>query len=391
MSRTRGLLVLLSAANLVIGSGAFGLTGLLVPVAAALDTSVAAAGQTMTAYALANAVLAPLLLMATGHWSRRATLQLALALFTAGLLACASATHLGVLLLGRVLMGAGAMLTPAAAGIAVALVAPARRGQALSLVFLGMSLSYVVGLPLSAWLGQLAGWRTPVAGFAALALLMLVLVSLRVPRQLNAPGARFDGLGPLLRLRDVRQALALTLLYFTAIFAVFGYIGPVMQALNPMDSRALSLTLMAFGVAGVAGTVSGGWAADRFGPLRTLRVQLAGLALMMALVPLTRGSHAAMVAVFGVWGVCGFGMMAPQQSRLAMVAPAQAPLLMSLNASMLYVGTALGAAVGGLGSTVLGFERLAWLALVFAAAGGLTLWPVRPSASATVPAHERPR
>jgi DHA1 family inner membrane transport protein len=379
------ILWLLAACNLVIGTGAFGLTGILVPMAASLGTSVAAAGQSMTAYALATALLAPLLLLATGRWSRRSTLQLALALFAAGTLVCGLAPSLPVLLAGRVLMGAGALLTPAAAGIVVALVPPSRHGQALSLVFLGMSLSYVVGLPLAAWLGQLAGWRVPVLGVTALTLAMLVAVSLRVPHAVNAPGARFEGLGAALRLGVVRRTLALTLLYFTAIFAVFGYIGPVLQALNPMDSGTLSLTLAVFGMAGVAGTLSGGWANDRFGPQAALRVQLSGLALMMLLVPLTRGHHAAMVAVFVVWGVCGFGMMTPQQSRLAATAPAQAPMLMSLNASMLYFGTALGAAVGGAGSTVLGFAHLPWLAAGFALAGLATL---RPGADNGV--HDRP-
>ena len=172
------ILYLLAACNLVIGTGAFGLAGILQPVASSLHVSVAAVGQSMTAYAIATALLAPLLLVATGRWSRRAALQAALALFTAGLATCALAGSLEVLLLGRVLMGAGAVFTPIAASIAVSVVAPARQGKALSLTFLGMSLSYVIGLPLGAWLGLRFGWRLPMFGVAALAALMLVLVSL---------------------------------------------------------------------------------------------------------------------------------------------------------------------------------------------------------------------
>ncbi len=380
------LLYLLAACNLVIGSGAFGLTGILAPMAASLDSSVAATGQSMTVYALANAILAPAVMLRTAHWSRRACLQLALALFAAGQLLCALATSLEWLLAGRVLMGAGAVLTPVAAGLAVALVPAAQRGRALSLTFLGMSLSYVIGLPLTAWAGTAWGWRVPVLALAALALLMLVLVSLWAPRQLAGGGSGFGDLRPLLARPVVRRTLALTLLYFTAIFAVFSYIGPVLQALNPMNAGALSTTLMVFGLAGVAGTVSGGWAADRFGPLPTLRLQLAGLAAMMALVPVTQGLPQAMVAVFVVWGVCGFGMMAPQQIRLATESPAHTPLLISLNASMLYFGTALGAAVGGIGSAWIGLRELAWLALPFALAGGLTLL----TSPATETRHERP-
>ena len=271
------ILYLLAACNLVIGTGAFSLTGILQPVASSLGVSVGAAGQSMTAYAIATALLAPLLLVFIGSWSRRAALQAALTLFISGLLTCALAQNLGVLFLGRILMGAGAVFTPIAASIAVSVVEPARQGKALSLTFLGMSMSYVVGLPLGAWLGLRFGWRVPLFVIAAAGLVMLGLVSTRVPRNISAPDASFVGLGSVLGQSEVRRTLSLTLLYFTAIFTVFSYSGPVILALNPMGSEKLSLTLMAFGVSGVAGTVSGGWATDRFGPLRTLRVQLAVL------------------------------------------------------------------------------------------------------------------
>ncbi len=305
------LLYLLAAGNLVIGTGAFLLTGLLQPVATSLGTSVAVVGQTMTAYALANALLAPVLLVATGRWSRKATLQMALALFAVGMLLCAVSDRLATLLAGRVLMGAAAVFTPISASIAVALVAPAQQGKALSLTFLGMSMSYVVGLPLGAWLGLRYGWRMPVFGLSVIVLLMVFMVGAWVPRTTQAPGASFSGLGALLRQSEVLRSLGLTLLYFCAIFTVFSYSGPVLQALNPMSSETMSLTLMIFGLAGVAGTLSGGWASDRFGPLRTLRVQLLVLGSMMLLVPLTQGHYRLMVTVFVVWGVAGFGMMAP--------------------------------------------------------------------------------
>jgi DHA1 family inner membrane transport protein len=131
---------------------------------------------------------------------------------------------------------------------------------------------------------------------------------------------------------------------------------------------------VAFGLSGVAGTVTGGWSVDRFGPLRTLRVQLAVLAFMMLLVPLTAGHPLLTIVVFVVWGVAGFGMMAPQQVLLATGSPQQAPLLMSLNASMLYVGTATGAVISGLVVAAVGFDRLAWVGLPFALVAYATLW-----------------
>jgi MFS transporter, DHA1 family, inner membrane transport protein len=309
---TPRLLLLFTLINLIVGSSAFVINGLVAPVALSLGTSVAAVGQAMTAYALSTAVLAPLLLMATGRWSRRRALVLALALFTAGNALSALADELGTLIAGRAIMGMGAMVTPVMAALAVALVEPARRGRALALVFMGMSLSYVIGIPLGAWLGFALGWHAPVWVATALSALATLAAWRWVPADLAAPGATFAGLGDLLRRPALLAVIGLTLLYFIAIFAVFSYIGPVLQGLVPMSNGALSGALALFGVAGVGGTLLGGRLADRYGTRRTLSVQLALLTTMMLLLPLTAGHALPMMAVMMIWGIAGFGMMAPQ-------------------------------------------------------------------------------
>lgn len=369
------LLWLFALCNFVLGTGAFGMTGYLGPLAEDLGVSVGAAGQTMTAYALANALLAPWVMVATGRWPRRRVMLLALGLFGAGTVISAAAPHLGVLLFGRVLMGVGAVFTPVAAGVTMALVPPQQRGQALSRTFLGMSLSYVLGVPFGAWLGLAFGWQWPLWAVALSAGAMLVLVHRWVPRHAGTPGAGFQGLGRLLRQREIALTLLLTLLYFSAIFTVSAYMGPVQLALNPLSPTALTASLTVLGLAGVCGTLMGGWAADRHGPRPTLRWQIGVMALALALAPFTAGQHLLTLLAFGAMSVCGFGMMTPQQSRLAESAFDQAPMLLSLNASMVYIGTAAGAALGGAAIPWLGFERLSWIGAGFAALGALTLLP----------------
>jgi DHA1 family inner membrane transport protein len=104
------------------------------------------------------------------------------------------------------------------------------------------------------------------------------------------------------------------------------------------------------------------------------------LGSMMVLVPLTQGHYPLLVGVFVVWGIAGFGMMVPQQSRLAVLAPAQAPILLSLNTSMLYLGAACGAAIGGAVLGRVGFQHMAWVGVPFALAGLSTLWISRRKA-----------
>ena len=382
------VLYLFAVCNLVIGSGAFVLGGILVPLSTSLDVSLAAAGQVMTAYAISTAVLAPLLIIATARWPRKRAIQLALALFTTGCLVCALSGSLTMLLLGRVLMGAGAMFTAAASALAVSLVTPALRGRALSITFLGMSISYAVGVPVGAWLGFEYGWRVPVWLSAGASLAALLAASWLLPAKLASAGASFAGFGAAARQGAVLRTWLRTLLYFVAIFSVFAYIGPVLQALNTMSSTQLSVTLAVFGIAGVAGTVSGGWANDRFGSLPTMRVQLSVLVATMAVLPLTRGHLYATMATLVIWGIAGFGVMTPQQSRLAGMAPAQAPLLLSLNGSMLYVGTALGAVISGSLLGYIDLSQLGWVGVPFGLLALLTLAfePARARPLATVPA-----
>lgn len=367
-------LYLLMLCNLVLGTGVFVLAGILVPIAESLRVSIAAAGQAMTAYAISTALLAPLTLMLTGRWSRRRVLVFGLVLFALGNLVGALADGLATLLAGRVLMGIGAVFTPVAGGIAVALAAPEQRGRALSLVFLGFSLSYVIGTPLGAWIGLSLGWRWPLALVALAALAVAAALRALLPRDLAASGTQLAGLTDLLLRPAVAAVLVLTLLYFTAIFTVFAYIGPVLQALAPMSAERLALTLLFFGLSGVVGTIAGGWANDRFGSLRCLRVELALLAATMALLPLSRGDYAALLVLLNVWGMAGFAMMPAQQARLAALSPQHTPILLSLNTSMLYFGTAAGAAIGGVAAGATGFARIAWVGVPFALAGWALLW-----------------
>jgi DHA1 family inner membrane transport protein len=371
-------LALFSLGNLVIGTGAFILAGILGSISADLGVSVPAVGQAMTAYALSTALLAPLLLVLSGNLKRKQAMALALGLFAAGNLVCSLAPNLTTLLAGRVLMGAGAMFTPIVAGLAVAGTPPAQRGKALSFVFLGISLSYVVGLPMGTWLASIHSWRLPIQVVAAASMLVLAVLMLRVPSSLQSPGATFRGAGALVRQREVGLPLLLTLMYFTAIFTLFGYIGPVLQALGPMTVGQLSLMLLAVGVSGVIGTLMGGWANDRFGAVPALKLQLLVFLLAQMAVPLTSGNYVAVLAVLFVWGTAGFGMMPAQQARLAAASPANAPLLLSLNTSMLYFGTAMGSIVGGAASAYLGFGQVAWAGVPFLLLGFATVWVPSP-------------
>jgi DHA1 family inner membrane transport protein len=368
------LLYFFAFCNLVIGSSAFVLGGILEPVSQALDVSLAATGQAMTAYALSTAILAPLIIMATIRWSRHAGIALALTLFSLGCLISALAQSLVWLIVGRIVMGAGAMFSAVASATAVGLVVPALRGRALSLTNVGQGISYAIGVPMGTWLGLEFGWRLPLWLATGASLAILLLAWSWVPRQLrDSPptGSLRAAIGQWAVLR----VWARTLLLFLAIFAVFTYIGPVLVALDDLSPVGLAAVLAIFGLAGVVGTLVGGWANDRFGSIRVITYQLTVVGLMMVLLPFTQGKVVLTVLTLVIWGLHSFGTMVPQQSRLVALASSQAPMLMSLNSSMLYIGSALGAVVGGLAMSTIGVGRLSWVGAPFVLLSLLTLVP----------------
>lgn len=368
------LLYFFAFCNLVIGSSAFVLSGILDPVSQGLGVSLAASGQAMTAYALSTAVLAPLMIMITVKWSRHGSICLALALFSLGCLISALAASLTWLILGRIVMGAGAMFSAIASATAVGMVTPALRGRALSLTNVGQGISYAVGVPVGTWLGLEYGWRLPLWLATAASLTIWLLAWRWVPRQLrDTPpiGTLRAAVGQWAVIRVWLR----TLLMFIAIFTVFTYIGPVLVALHNLSPAGLAVVLAIFGLAGVAGTLIGGWANDRFGSIRVITYQLAVVSLMMVLLPFTEGQVILTVLTLVIWGLHGFGSMVPQQSRLVMLAPSQAPMLMSLNSSMLYIGSALGAVVGGLSMSQIGVGRLSWIGAPFVMLALLTVLP----------------
>ena len=363
-------LAALAFGNFAVGTGSFVVVGVLAPLARDLGLSLPAAGQMVTAYALAYAVASPLLVALTGRVRRKRVLLGGLVVLAmAGVLA-ALAQGPAALFASRVLMACGAaVFTPTAAAIAAATTDGAHRGRALSLVFLGLSLAQVLGIPLGTYIGLELGWRAALLAGAALAAAAVVGVLLGVPDEVETPRVSLaDWTGAL---RDWRlvAGLAVMALQTAAQYAVYAYAGPVVSHLTGLGGLGVTLMLLVFGVAAVGGAVLGGWASDRAGPGRTLTASLVALTVVLCALPLVQGTVATGV-LFAAWGVAGFMFMAPQQARLVGMAPGAQGALLALNASSLYVGGAAGSALGGL---VFATAGIPWLGAAGAVLAALAL------------------
>jgi len=357
----------LALAAFAIGTEAFVIAGLLPIVSADLQISVAATGQLVTAYALAYALGSPILAVAFNNFDRRDVLTLALSGFIAANLLAVAATSFPLLLASRVLMAMGAALcTPTAIGVAVALASPERRGRAVALVTSGITVATVIGVPLGTMVGNQFGWRATFVMVAALGAVALAGVLYGVPRGLPNSTATLGERLAVARHPGVLYALATTVLWAIGGFTVFTYLAIPLQGLG-FNAADISLALLIFGSAAAIGNMLGGTLADRFGPLPTAAVGLAGMATALVLLSLALKSatpdharYAVLLLVFG-WAIAGWAFYPAQVASIIRIDPRSSVIALSLNASALYLGFALGGAAGGIVLSILGPTDLGWV------------------------------
>lgn len=349
MTQNPSVIPILSAANFVIGMGAFMVIGFLDPLAADLGITAGQAGWLMIGYALGYAVSSPLLVSLTGAMGRRRVLALGLLTFSAGCLAAAAAPGPGVLIAARVVaaMGAG-LVTPVAANVAAGLVPPDRRARVLAAVFFGFTLSQVMGVPVGGWIGYTFGWRAAFGVVGLLALPIAALVWVRLPAGLSFAPVSLAALGALLASWRHMLMISFTALFVSSAYVIFTYISPLLTETMGFGRDAMTAFLLFSGCGAVLGNLLGGQLADRIGPLRTLALLCA---VQMMVLPFFSALPLPMVLVWTLgfaWSAFGWSFNAVQQARLIAFDPASAPVLIALNASAIYAGTALGGWIGGI-------------------------------------------
>jgi MFS transporter, DHA1 family, inner membrane transport protein len=341
---------LLALAAFIVASDATLVAALLRQIASTLSASPAAVGQAVTVYAAGYAIGAPLIIRAARRAREGRLLAGALGVFAAANAATAAAPSLAALLAARLAAGAcGGTFMAAAAATAAASVAPSHRGRALAVIVGGSSAGTAFGVPLGTFVGGAIGWRPAFFGIAAVAALAAAATAAFSPHEASRPAP-----APAAVPRGaVLVTLATTLAWATGSFTFFTYIGVVLHQAASVGASGLAGFLLIFGVTGLAGVVAGGWLTDKTGPLPALAGGLTLTALALAglgVIAAAATGPAAVIASGAAIASYGFGTWAitpPQQQRLLSTGGNER-LLLSLNASALYAGVALGGAIGGL-------------------------------------------
>lgn len=335
--------------NFVIGTAIIGPSGMLTELSSGLGVSIRDAGLLITFGAVMLCICSPLSAWLTSRFDRR--YLLGFILFALALTNFASAlapSYAALMAIRLLMMAAAAPFTPQAAGTVGLIVPEEKRGSAIAYVFLGWSLAAAVGLPLVTVLASRYGWQAAYVCIAALSCIGFVLLMWRLPARVA--GAPVDLKTWVALGRDPLVALLLlvTFLQMSGQFVVFTFMAPLLQRLAGAGPEAIAIVFSLYGIFGFVGNVIATRLVDSWGGYRTSLIFTATLLIGVSIWALGAGLLGVMAFGVSVWGLGFASTNSMQQVRLVGAAPPFAGASVSLNTSVLYVGQAVGSAIGGM-------------------------------------------
>ncbi|MCT3575015.1 MFS transporter [Levilactobacillus brevis] len=368
-------LLALAVSAFAIGSTEFISVGLIPMLIQSFHVSLAQAGLTVSVYALGIMVGAPLMTLLTGQMNRHTLMLMIMGLFIAGNLLAALAPTFSILLAGRVVaaLAHGIFMTVASV-IAADVVAPAKRASAIAVMFTGLTVATVTGVPLGTMIGQLGGWRWSFIFISVIGVIGLVADYILIPRQLPLPSrATAKGILRVLKTPQLLLALLVTALGYGGTFVAYTYLSPLLETKMGWSAQAVVVILVVYGaMVALGNTLGGRWANAH--PLPALLKMFVGLLVTLLVLTVTLHSQWLGLLTVLVMGFFAFMNVPGLQLYIVQVAEQQTPqditMASALNISAFNVGIALGSAIGGQVTSQFG---LAWTPLFGALMVGLSI------------------
>ena len=372
-------LLALTLSAFAIGTTEFVIVGLLPTVAADLSISIPSAGLLVSLYALGVAIGAPVLTALTGKLPRKALLLALMALFTTGNLLAWQAPSYETLVAARILTGlAHGVFFSIGSTIATGLVPREKAASAIAIMFTGLTVALVTGVPLGTFIGQHFGWRETFLAVAALSVVSFIGSALFVPRNLaHTPPASLLQQAKVLAEPRLLLVYAKTAIGYGGTFIPFTFLAPILTDLSGFSASAVGWVMLVYGVSVAVGNLWGGKLADRLGPIPALRIIFALLAAVLLLLQFTAPHPWLAVGTVLLWGAVAFGNVPGLQvyvvQQAGRVAPQAVDVASGLNIAAFNLGIAGAAWAGGLIVAHLGLMHTPWIgALVVLAALALT-------------------
>lgn len=367
-------LIFLAVGTFAVGTESFVIAGLLPEMALDLNSSVVATGQLITVFALAYALSSPVLTALTARFDRRRLMIFTMLAFTgANILAWASPNYWALMAARILLAFTAGLYVPGANALAGVIAGPDKRGRALAIVNGGISLAIALGVPFGAVIGNHLGWRMTFACVAALSAIATLGLVIGMPLNIGK-GMAVATLRE--RLQTVRQpaiflTLLVTLIWATGAYTLYTYLALFVSKFTLLDDGQIGYILFTWGVSAAIGVTLGGAGTDRLGPGRVVLPSLATMACVFALLSWTAHTLSPAAALLPVlfcvvgWGIAHWAFYPAQQATLISVAGlAGTPIVLSMNASFMYLGFSLGASVGSLTISLASVADVGWSAAV---------------------------
>ncbi|MET3208006.1 UNVERIFIED_CONTAM: DHA1 family inner membrane transport protein [Paenibacillus sp. PvR008] len=363
-------LIALLISAFAIGTTEFVIMGILPDVANDLHVTLSAAGLLVTGYALGVAIGGPVITACTGRLSRKSLLFGLMLVFVVGNLLAAVAPGYPVLMIARILASfAHGTFFGVGSIVATRLVPREKQASAIAMMFAGLTLANILGVPFGTLIGQMWGWRSTFWIVTALGILSLIGIAALVPRIQREPVSDFRHEIRVLRSKQVVLALLMTVLGFGGVFTAFTYIAPILTDITGFEAGAVTPILLMFGIGMTIGNVIGGKLSD-WKLMPSLVGMLALLTAVLAIFTLTSYFKIAAVVTVFVWGFASFTIVPAFQMRVLAKAKGSPSIASALNISSFNLANAGGAYLGGwVIDSGPGLSSLPWVAAIVTAAG----------------------
>ncbi|WP_324504014.1 MULTISPECIES: MFS transporter [Acidiphilium] len=372
-------MIALIVASFAIGTSEFVIVGLVPELARDFAVSVPQAGYLVTAYALGVTFGSPFVAVLVGRWQRRTALISLMGVFVLGNALCALAPGYWTMMAARVItaLSHGAFFGIGSV-VAADLVPREKRARAVALVFLGLTMANVLGVPAGTILGQAAGWRATFWAVMAIGLLSMAAIAVLLPKGMPGGSGRLLNEVRILGRTQVLLAMLMAVLSSMSLFSVFTYIAPLLEKVSGLSPHWVSVALLIFGAGLTAGGLLGGRLADRHSA-RTIVLTFSALAVILVVLRLVSFSGVLAVGVLLVWGIAVFTMVSPLQTRVIDYARDAPNLASTINQGAFNLGNAAGAWVGGAALGVgVSYLDLPLVGALMAVLGlGVALWTFR--------------